>query len=203
MPSLPPLLVVALGLSGCAPAGDDSAGGELPPEDTGDSGEDSGLDTFTYDTYADDTGFDVEPKHLLTMLHEGEWDMSPNGGPWETLTGELRVTELLDGDDLNPTCEVRFALTGEASEEGCAGCDAAFDVLHYVAEGDRTTCRDPELPEDGAVVRMGWSDAEEAVFLDWQGSGVWLRWYDGERIDDSVRFAWEATVGVTVEEEDP
>lgn len=195
------LLLAALAAPGCASTADDSGGGELPPADTSSDGEDSAVDTFSWDTSIEDSGGDESPKHTLTITHEGGWSMAPDGGPWVSATGEIVVTEVLDGDEAAPTCEVTFALTGEASDEGCPGCDATFDLLYYVGAGVREDCRDPDLPQDGDVVRMGWSDAEETVFLDYQGSGVWLAWYEGRRVGDEVTFTWESALGVTVEDE--
>lgn len=196
------VLGVALVGAGCATDGEDSGGGTLPPEDTAIPG-DSDEDTFIFDTNIEDTGFDGEPTHLLTMQHEGTWDMSPNGGPWTAVSGELVVVEYLDGNDLKPTCEVTFSLTGEEADTTCDTCRAAFELLYYVADGVREDCLDPELPQDGQTVRMGWSEQDETVYLDYQGSGVWLPWYPGDRVDDSVRFSWETTVGVAIPDEDP
>lgn len=195
------LLLGGLAPLGCAATGGDSGGGELPPEDSDSGVDDSGVDTFSWDTSIEDSGGDESPKHSLTVTHVGSWSMAPDGGPWTSVTGELTVTEVLDGDEAAPACAVTFALTGEAADEGCPGCDATFDLLYYVSEGVRDDCRDPDLPLDGDTVRMGWSDAEETVFLDYQGSGVWLAWYEGRRVGDEVTFTWETTLGVTVEDE--
>lgn len=193
-------LLVALG-AGCGPQAEDTSAGTLPPEETasGDSG-DTTADTFTFDTSLGDTATDVSPEHTLTMTHEGAWSMSPNGGPWTAMTGTLVVTEVLDGDVASPLCAVTFALTGLQSEESCGGCVAAFDILYYVAEGDRSACRDPELPQDGETTRMGWSDRDAAALLDYDRSGVWVSWYPGEREDDAVTLSWSQNAGVALED---
>lgn len=188
--------------AGCAASADDSGAGVLPAEETADSGAvDTSPDTFTFDTSLGDTATDVSPTHTLTMTHTGEWLMSPTAGPWTAVTGTLLVTEVLDGDVDAPACTVTFALTGQASPANCGSCDASFDILYYVAAGDRSTCRDPELPADGATLRMGWSDREAAILLDYQGSGVWLPWYPGARAADRVTFSWSQTAGVVVEDD--
>lgn len=195
-------MLMLLGAGGCADASDDTSGGELPPEETGEEDSETGFDTFGYDTVGGDTGTDGTPKHLLTITHEGRWEMSPNGGPWDAMTGELTLTEVVDGNLDKPWCEVRYALTGQASEDNCPQCDATFEVLYYVAEGDETLCLDPETPANGATLRLGWSENTEQIWMDYQGSGVWMPWYDGRRVDDIVYFEWETEVGVAVPDED-
>lgn len=197
---LVPFGLLAVGLSACAPKADDSAGGELPQEETIDSsGSSGGLDSFEIDTSIEDSGFDGTPAHTLSLQHDGQWFMTPNGGPWTAMTGLLHVVETLDGDDTTPACDVTFALTGEAAEEACSSCDAAFDVFYYVSEGDRSACLDPELPDDRSTVSMGWDNRRQKVMMNYDGTGVWLDWYDGERADDTVSFAWTGVVGVAVD----
>jgi len=191
--------LLSIVLAGCSQAADDSGGGTLPPEETADSTGGGGLDSFLIDTSIEDSGFDGTPAHTLTLEHDGRWFMSPNGGPWSAMTGTLHVVEALDGDVENAACDVTFALTGEASEDACSSCDAAFDILYYVSEGDRSACQDPELPEDQSTVSMGWDDRRQKVVLDYEGTGVWVDWYDGERVDDIVTFSWSGTVGVAVD----
>jgi hypothetical protein len=118
------------------------------------------------------------------------------------MTGEVHVIELVDGNIDKPNCEVRFALTGQEAIEACPTCSAAFEVLYYVAEGDVEACLDTETPVDGSTVRMGWSDSDDTIWLDYDNSGVWLEWYEGRRVDDSVFFDWETDVGVAIPEED-
>lgn len=196
MVRLPWLASVLLG--GCVASSDDSTEPELPPEDTF-IPSDSTTDTFFVDTSFQDTGFDGNPDHLLTITWLAHWDMSPGGGPYTTMTGTLSITEVLDGNDLKPTCLLEYSLTGQEADENCPGCSATFDVNHYLVTGDAETCKDPDRPEDGALWTLGWSGANELVYYDYQDSGVWVEWYAAERVADSVDLTWETTVGVAVD----
>ena len=194
----PVLLLVVAGTVGCASAGDDSVEPELPPADSAPV-RDSTFDSFVVDTSFGDTGFDGDPDHLLTITWAATWEMSPGGGPYTSMTGALTLTEVLDGDDLAPTCLLEYALTGQEAEEGCPGCTATFDVNHYLAAGDFEACGDPDRPEDGALWRLGWNPTTEVVAYDYQGTGVWVDWYAAERTGDTLELLWETTVGVAVD----
>ena len=196
---------VVLALAGCSGAAKDSERASLPPVDS-DSG--ATFDSFQIDTFRPDTGLNEAPPATLDLTHSGTWALSPNGGPWDSVTGDLIVAEVLDGDTLAPTCALEFALTGQAvTEDTCPGCacptcEITLDILHYLVSGDPSTCLDPELPEDGERRRMGWDEAAGAILLDWEGSGVWLEWYPGERVDDEIAFLYEAQVATEAPEEE-
>lgn len=197
-------------LAGCADEGDDTGPAELPPEDSSGVPQDTVPDTFFVDTSYGETGFDDSPKHLLTITYDGLWTMTPAGGPYTAMTGELELTEVLDGDEDAPTCVMAWSLTGALAEEGCEGCLATFEVLHYEVDGkgktkagEEETCEDPERPDDGDLWRMGYARAAGAVLRDWEGTGVWISWFEADELGDTLRLSWEATVGVAVEEDTP
>lgn len=204
-PARPPRAHLLLGwalIAACSDKADDTGSSVGLPEETGTP---ISLDTapLVFDT-ADSTAMDEQPAHTLSLTQMGTWDLTPRGGPWTTLTGELVVTEVLDGDEDLPACTATFALTGEADGTGCDQCDVAFIVEHYLADGDTTDCLDPDLPQHDEVRRMAWSSLEEAIYFDYYGSGVWLRWYDASELEDEDRleFSWTAETGVAVEEEE-
>lgn len=186
-------------LLGCAGEGGDSSEPELPP-DSEPLPFDSTPDTFLVDTSLTDSGFTGEPANLLTITYTGAWQMTPRGGPYTNMTGSLLLTEVLDGNDLEPVCTLEFALTGEESEESCADCTATFEVLHYLVTGEDPLCSDPDRPTDGAIWRLGWIRSEESIEYDWQGTGVWIPWFEAEQTGDDLLLSWEVTVGVGVED---
>ena len=205
--TLSPPFVLALvvgALAGCKDKGDDtSAPAELPDESAVyDSRAETG--TLQVDTYSGDDG-DDEPEHFLTITQEGTWELTPRGGPWTALTGDLVVTEVLDGDLENPTCELSYALTGEAPDGealGCDTCDDVFVVSFYLSSGDPDLCSDPDLPLDGDERGFGWSEVDSTIYLDYAGTGVWLPWYEGEVDEDTITFSWSSELAVFVPEED-
>lgn len=192
-PLLPALL-------GCAADPKDTA---TPTGETGETGDTVALDTepFGFDT-VDTGGPGLPPEHLLTLTQSGSWDLSPTGGPWSALTGELHVAEVLDDDQENPTCQASFSLSGTATTaHACGVCEVVFEIDLSLIEGDPAPCQEPDLPADGDRVSQGWSSSQGAIYLDYQGSGVWLRWYDATELEDRIEFEWTATLGVAVEQE--
>jgi len=117
------------------------------------------------------------------------------------MTGELVVTELLDGDEEAPACAERWSLVGLAAERVCDGCDLSFEIEHTRVETEGS-CRGADLPEDGDVRVLGYDGTR--IWWDYGDTGVWVPLYDageGEDIDTLV-FVWETTVAVVVEEEE-
>ncbi|MFZ5481782.1 MAG: hypothetical protein ACOZNI_33785 [Myxococcota bacterium] len=158
--------------------------------------EDSG--TFPIDTaLATDTGDDDTPDHWLTMRQSGVWAIAGDGA---SMTGELVVVELLDGDEAEPACTATWALVGLPADAGCEGCELTFDVEHTRVEGEGD-CRGADLPEDGDVRTLGYDGA--TLWWDYGGTGVWVPLYDAEPGEeaDTIAFSWEATAAVVVEEE--
>lgn len=191
----------ALELQGCEPKPDDTAAIGLPDE-TGTPPDPSETADLVLDTYAGGLT-DETPEHTLTLDQAGVWSLTPRGGPWTALTGDLTITELLDGDLELPACEATFALTGEEAEPaGCDTCDAAFSILFYLSDGDPDACMDPDIPLDGETRIYGWSAVDETIYFNYYGSGVWVPWYEATLDEDTLTVAWTADLGVVVEEED-
>lgn len=202
-----PRLILALVVgvaSGCKPKGDDTASAVEIPEETASYDSRAETGTLIVDTYLEDDGDDV-PTHTLTVTQEGSWELTPRGGPWTALTGDLSILELLDSDEEVPSCEVSFALTGEAPEgeaSGCDTCDDVFVVSFYLSSGDPSTCSDPDMPADGDVRAYGYSEVDSTIYLDYAGTGVWLPWYEAEVDEDTISFSWSTDLAVFVPEED-
>lgn len=191
---------LAFALSGCGEKGDDTGSQVTLPEETAvpDVSDTAWFEEDTGSGTSDDT-----PSHSLQISQTGTWELSPRGGPWTTLVGELLITEVLDGDEELPACTASFALTGEALEEaGCDGCEVAFAVSFYLNEGDPGACRDPDTPQHGDLHTFGLAPTEDLIYLDYHGSGIWIPWYAAEIDEDDVAYAWLTTLAVAIEEEE-
>ncbi len=218
----------------CKGEGKEDAGPDRIPNDSGvigagDDRDDTGY-SFPADTF-DGGGLDEFPDNTLELRHTGYWDLTPLGGPYETLIGDLHIDELIDGDPDQQWCYALFGLTGFglAPEDyaGCASCDVAFEVEFYLVEeggfkpfegaepidsGDTyderdvyevnglDECRSSDLPADGDRWQMGWSEAEQTIYINYFGSDIWLPWYAGEQTLDKVTFAWIEQFGFVVPE---
>lgn len=196
------LLAAALSaaLPACAPAEEDSGPVELPAEDTSAWREDTG--TFPFDT-ADTAAGDETPAHLLTVTHAARWTLGGFSDDPSSVTGELVVTELLDGVAEPPACLATYALVGERADEDCPGCSYTFRVLHTLVSTEGT-CRSPERPVDGEDRALGHAEAEGVVWWDWYDTGVWVPLWEsvpGE-LPGEIVLTWETTLGVAVEDEE-
>lgn len=195
------MLAYFLTLLACAPAADDTGGeAQLPPEEPPVS-----MDTgFQVDTgITGGAPSDEEPEDSLEILQQGRWEMTPLGGPYTAMTGELECLEILNGDELEPSCALSWSLTGELLDEGgCEGCEFTFEVEFYLVEGESGDCYDPELPASGDRWMLGYDPSEGVLLREYQGTGVWIPWYRAELSGDTLSFSWSATVGVAVEEEE-
>lgn len=206
-----PLLLVTVACTGA----EDDGVVPIPVEDSEDW-EDTGSSTFPIDTNPD-SGLDISPEHTLTLEQWGRWELSPFGGPYERLVGELHVWEYLDGvrpdtgietgldtglsEEEALLCDLTWSLIGDVAEVACDDCLFAFDVEFFLVEGDASTCRDPDMPEEGEVRRYGY-DTDGVIWHDYGGSGVWLPWFVAERNGDTITFSWLLTLGVGLEEEE-
>lgn len=191
-----------LTLNACSGKTEDSSSSVGLPDETAEI-EDSPLDSgiFLVDTAGGGLSDDV-PAHTLTLTQEGNWELSPRGGPWTALTGGLEILELLDGDEEIPACEATYALTGEATDTpGCDTCDAVFAVTFYLSDGDPAACSDPDLPLADEVRTLGWSSVDETIYFDYFDTGVWLPWYEGVEDEDTVTFSWTTELAIYVEED--
>lgn len=219
--------LLALGPA-CQGEGDGGTQQGLPPEHGGTgstTGDGGGAGTGWTGTGSSGTGGgpaagdDESPAHLLTLVQEGSWTLSPPAPPYESLSGTLTVTELLDGDETLPACTATFALTGVAlpPEDGepCADCEASFEVLHYLSQdggsvqgvdsGAATevpglaSCLAPDLPAHEEVWVLGLADDRIERRL---GLSGWVDWYEAEQVGATVDFSWTATVGLEGDEEE-
>jgi hypothetical protein len=215
-----PVALFAALLGGCGEAVESDLP-DLPVEDTDLPVDDPDTD-FPIDTDLGGPGDEV-PEHWLYMYQDGNWRLDPSGGPYTTSTGTLQVQEFLDWqlppvdtgdtdpDSGNPwdeeeespvVCLVTYTLVGAVAETACGGCTFAMDVEFRVADGDPSACRDPELPEDGEVWRLGWRESDQMILLDYGGVGSWFPWYHGERAGNTISFTWAERLAVSIEEEE-
>ncbi len=194
-------LAIAIGLSGGCSSDEDPVP-TLPPETP------SPTPTPTPLPVWDDGNPDgnLEPEHTLAKDEEGIWYLTPSGGPYEAMTGELLVTEHID-DSEDATCSIEFALTGSSRSEsgalqGCEGCSFAFLITYALIAGDASTCLSTDIPEDGEQLILAWAPAESgqgALYLNYQNTGQWILWYEGYLSDDILSFSWSSTLGVILE----
>ncbi len=159
-----------------------------------------------------EAGDDETPANTLTLIQEGTWTLSPYPGPYESMNGQLVVTELLDGDATLPACSAVFALTGFVSDQPCDDCAVVFEVTHTLAqdgdvtkEGDEIpgldACMAPDLPLDGEAWILGLSNDGATIYKRASLSG-WVPWFEADQRLDDVEFSWTGTVGIELEDED-
>lgn len=205
-------VLMAITLVGCAGEDDDPIVA-LPPVDSERTRDTSS--GFPLDSLGDSAA-DEAPAHTLTMEQWGLWELSPFGGPYTAMVGELRVWEYLDG--LRPdsadtaldtgmgweealSCQAVLSLVGEPLDEVCATCSFGFAVQITLVDGDPSACRDPDMPQDGEERAWAWDEAG-LIWYDYGGSGLWLPWWEAMRSGDSIDFQWTTTVGVVLDEEE-
>jgi len=202
--------VVIVGLLACSGQEPD---GVLPTEE-GLRVEDTGSSSVILDT-GPDTGLNGDPEHFLFLYQTGLWEMSPFGGPYTHVVGEIEAWEYLDeerprrdsADTAEPDepgliCETTWALVGTASEELCPACEFAFDIEYTLVAGDDEPCRDPDLPASGDVLRFGWNETDRVIEHDVGGAGLWMPWWAATRAGDDLAFEWSARFGVVPEEDE-
>lgn len=188
-------------LSACnTPVAADSA---PPTADTGGE-EPQVLPIDTSEFIPEDTSADgppnITPDNYVYMTQIGQWNLSSSSPPYSDLSGSFRIVEYIDTlDTALPVyeCNVVYALTGSAVENHtCANCDFVFDVEYYVNSGDPATCHDPDAPQSGAILQLGFVEGEGAIYHNYYGTDVWLPWYDAEKNGSSVAFEWAATLAI-------
>jgi hypothetical protein len=143
-------IISAVLSGGCAASEDSGKASALPGLDSALTGSGGRLDSgyeFAPDTF-DPGELDQVPNNTLAIQHVGSWSLSPLGGPYRAVVGDLTVEEFIDGDEDMPWCWVVYAMTGEVVEdaraESCATCDFVFEIQYYVnVDGGLR-------PEDGA-----------------------------------------------------
>jgi hypothetical protein len=132
------LLFLAIG---CAPVSDETDAGlpdesDLPTRETG-------VSDFPDDTDAD-TGFVQEPIHVLTVRQWGMWSLSPEGGPYTTMVGVLRVQEYLDG--------ARPADTGDTANDSGSTSDTDTSADTDTSDTDTSDTDVPDSSGDPVVL---------------------------------------------------
>lgn len=216
------LLVVAL--SACKANDAETGTATLPPADTGAAGDGGGLgESLPLDTSGSVIS-DPSPDHQLTLRHRGAWTLSPSVGLWTELSGTLSVVEAVDGVGLDtgadsgadsgegakgddtaeqPACELEYQLAGPVTvgdPQGCSVCDYTAALVVTLTSGDLSTCRDPELPLDGAAWVVGVSIDDGVLYTNYHGTGLWLPWYNSEQSSNTVTFWWDSVMGVDIED---
>lgn len=195
---------------GCSGAGEGDTSIDLPEDDTAPA--DTGEPWEFVDTGGGDTLDDV-PLDTLTLREWGSLLLSPTGGPYTGLSGELRVQEYENGvrpdtadTDAEPVvlaCDVVYTVAGVPfAGTPCDGCSPTFRVEFSLISGNPSLCHDPELPDNEDQWTLGWRDGDDELVKDWGDAGLWQHWAPGLLESDTVTFLWEVTVGVALEEEE-
>lgn len=207
-----PLTILWVAATACKP-GDTETDAQLPPADTGEVPRDTSPTEFPVDTSLD-SGFLIEPEHTVTVHEWGTWRMSPSGGPYNALTGELRIREYLDGvrpdtadtggdtDEVVLDCDVTYSLVGAppTDDSDCAACDWTFEIEVYLVDGDPSLCHDPDRLQPDQVYTFGFSASDGMIHYDYGDIGLWLPWWPATRRGDVIEFEWEATLGIALED---
>lgn len=213
------VIFLVQGMSGCTSGGADT---DIPgiPEDTGWPDTDTGVPVIPNET-GQGSELDLIPEHWLYTYQEGEWRLSPTGGPYTSMVGHLDVLELVDyrrpepdtgdsdtglpwdtGEDNPIQCQVAFSLIGAPSEQSCAECLFVLDVEFNVVSGNPMDCLDPDLPADLDVWTMGFVEDSNEILFDFYGSGIWLPWYTATIEGDKVVLDYTNRRGLSLEEEE-
>ena len=188
-------MTAALGLGvGCTTEPVDTAGtGELPAE--------TGEYTFVYDTsgYTIDTGGIIDtgnasPDSVLTLTQSGTWTLSPPGGPYTTVVGQLSVSEVME--DGAVACEATFAVEGTVNDDGCPSCSLGLTVAFHTLIGNAANCRDRDLPDPEEQRDYGVALDEQTLYWDYYQTEAWLPWYDLSQEGDDLRVSWQAELGL-------
>ena len=192
-------LMLSAGLVACgAGEGTSTPQPTLPAEDTPDPTQPLSVTPFPGGGIQ--PGGDTSPESVVRVVEEGEWLLSPAGGPWDAMAGTLLVEEFVDGGE-DPSCHKSFGLTGSIVEGStCSGCLVVLRVEHRLVESTGA-CAALDLPEAQEVRDEGLREADHLILYDYEGSGVWMPWYDAARTGDTVSFSWERSFGYLPEEE--
>lgn len=203
-------LVLALGAVTACPSAEPDPG-DLPDETPAllDDDDDAAAPP------GDDDDINDQPANVLTVMEEGVLTRSPTGGPYTAITGLLTVTELLNGevveppepgeemdeDDLPPTCEVLYAVIGTRAEteDECPSCDATWALTFTLDSSNGATCLGPEQPGDGDVRLMGFTQSEQAMYWDYRDLGTWVWWYRANENEDDIGISWTTTLGIEID----
>ena len=157
----------------------------------------------------------IDPRDFLYLRHIGNWSLS--GSPFSDLSGNLKIAEQINavpvrdtsvtGDTAPPEpflCEVEYTLTGTVVPDHTCGvaCDFVFEVEHFVNLGNPGACREPDVPQDGAVWQLGFDSTNGQILYNYYGTDVWLPWYDVPEgsAPPNLGFLWEFTLAVELED---
>lgn len=206
----------ALALAGCAGQDSDTEV-PLPPDDSDDLLRDTSVSQFPNDS-ALDSDLQMTPLHTLTIRQWGWLLPGPAGGPYDTVTGELRAWEYLDGmrppdpdtgdtdtdtpvdtdvvtdtdtpvdPDYVMACDLVFGIAGELADPPCADCAWSFEVTFTLVSGDRGACYDDDLPSDGDVWDLGYDPVSGWVVFEAGGLDQWLPWWRAQPLPDEERL---------------
>ncbi len=187
----------------------------LPDVDTSGFVPDTGGGFEPLDT--GDVVLDEVPLHTVTIRQWGTAVMAPDGGPYTSLAGELTVQEYLDGDVPDPDleddtdldtdeapldCDLLYTLAGVPADGTCVGCSFAFDVQFSLTSGTQDQCHDPFLPQTGDTWTLGFNPTTGEVMRNIGGSGTWLLWYSASLENDALTYEWQASMGISIEDEE-
>lgn len=200
------LLSIAAALAGCP--SEEPGPGDLPPDDTPALLDDDDDATAPGD---DDDATNTAPETLLSVEETGLLLRSPAGGPYNAITGEMTITELVNGqlideDPLDeeppPTCEVLLAAVGTLveAEEACSFCDETWAITFSVDEGNPDRCLGPDQPADGEVRVLGFVAAEQALYWNYRDLGQWVWWYHASDSGDELSFEWRTSLGIDLDD---
>lgn len=199
------LLALSLAIAACPSAGPDP--GDLPDETPALLDDDD-------DATAPDDDDDVNdaPENVLTVSEVGLLTRSPTGGPYTAVTGSLTITELLNGevvepsetgeDELPPTCEVLLAVVGTRTEteQSCPTCDSTWTLVFSVDSGTPEYCLGPDQPQDGDVRRMGFTQGDQSLYWDYRDLGEWVWWYGANENGDDIAISWTTSLGIEIDD---
>jgi hypothetical protein len=199
------LLSILVFWSGIGCGSDDEGEASLPPDVP------TPTPTPTPDAPGDDdaTASNSSPAHTLSMSDTGIWLLSPTGGPYDSIEqSSLIITDTLDGSE-TPSCELTYTLQGDSVKESlpsassCPGCDYIFSVRYTLVSGAPGDCYRADLPQDQSLWNLGYSQQNGYVYYDYNGTGLWLPWYDAFRDEtdaDRIFLTWTQTVGITIDD---
>src|SRR5262249_24910174 len=147
------------------------------------------------------------------------WDLGPEGGPYDSASGVLRVQEYVDDarpvdtsdtatppdtdppdtDVVDLDCDVVYGLSGTTTA-ACPGCRVTLAITFVLGPGDPSGCGDPDLPDTSQVLTFGYVPAEEDIVYDYGDLGLWTPWWPAKKVADTVRWDASYTKGVALED---
>ncbi len=173
----------------------DTAGTGSLPDETGEIEVRYDTSTYALESGVPADTANEDPETTLLLQQTGTWNLSPAGGPYTAMSGDLVVLETYV-ESGRTNCSATYNLSGSSTSEACETCSVAFLVTFTFAEGNTSPCRDTDLPALDEQRKLGWAPEEETIYLDYDDLGTWIPWYDASAEGDALHVRWEATVGV-------